>query len=217
MRLYNNNTSQSYTIPLTANIYRSDVANAGFGNGYHGFHFNIDWSEYPVGTYTVRAFAGVDTPTTEIHDSGMIYYNNATQIYFDEISDTAGWVVLLDAENWALPVYITTSVISRCWITVHLNESRTVEKVSCYSSATKHNSVEIDQPDLNIGITRIDNTELQMNYNNNYLVDLSLIQCSYFLEQEINIGNTATFYNITNLMLPASLYAYQYLEHEYVF
>ncbi len=78
IRLSNSNTGQSFTIPLTANIYRADVAQSGFGSGHYGFHYDIDWSQYPAGSYTVRAFAGIDTPDTEIHDSPMTYNNSGT-------------------------------------------------------------------------------------------------------------------------------------------
>ncbi len=30
-----------------ASNYRADLAAAGYGNGYHGFGVNIDWSQYP--------------------------------------------------------------------------------------------------------------------------------------------------------------------------
>ena len=73
IKIYNSASVLCKTISLVANQYRQDVEASGFGTGYYGFHTSIDWSEFDSGTYTIRAYAGVNTPTTELHDSGMIY------------------------------------------------------------------------------------------------------------------------------------------------
>lgn len=79
IQLYKNNALVN-TFSLVADIYRSDVAAAGKGTGYYGFQYNIDWSEYPAGEYTVRAFAGINTPDTELLDSEMEYYNHGNSV-----------------------------------------------------------------------------------------------------------------------------------------
>ena len=40
-----------------ANIYRQDLYNAGYGNGYHGFSCDIDWRIFLPGTYNVEVYA----------------------------------------------------------------------------------------------------------------------------------------------------------------
>ena len=57
IKIHNNSTGQDTTDTVCANIYRLDLLQAGKGNGYHGFGYIIDWSNYPSGTYTVTATA----------------------------------------------------------------------------------------------------------------------------------------------------------------
>lgn len=59
MHIYitNNSTGAYQIMPVYANIYRADLAQSGIGNGYHGFECSIDWTTFPTGTYTVRAYA----------------------------------------------------------------------------------------------------------------------------------------------------------------
>ncbi len=62
--LVNNDTGDEYNFTTNANVYRSDLLNAGYGNGYHGFSYTIDWRDYLPGNYTVNVFGA----------EGTIYY-----------------------------------------------------------------------------------------------------------------------------------------------
>ena len=73
IKIYNSANVLCETIPLVADLYRQDVEESGRGTGYYGFHTDIAWSEFNPGTYTVKVFAGVSTPNTQIHDSPMTY------------------------------------------------------------------------------------------------------------------------------------------------
>lgn len=55
--LQNLTTQQQVVYFATAGDYRSDLASAGYGNGYHGFNYSIDWSRLPYGVYTVNVYA----------------------------------------------------------------------------------------------------------------------------------------------------------------
>ena len=74
----NTNTNQSWGYAVIANIYRSDVEYYGYGNGYHGFEYNIDWGDYPSGNYSVVAY-GIDGYNPTLYGSPMSY-NSTTQI-----------------------------------------------------------------------------------------------------------------------------------------
>ncbi|WP_137143862.1 hypothetical protein [Ethanoligenens harbinense] len=55
--VYDSNGTQVYGVPVTANQYRSDLVNAGMGNGYHGFSTSIPWDYLPQGELKVVAYA----------------------------------------------------------------------------------------------------------------------------------------------------------------
>ena len=46
-----------YFYVTTANIYRQDLYNCGYGNGYHGFFFPVNWSEFVPKVYNITIFA----------------------------------------------------------------------------------------------------------------------------------------------------------------
>lgn len=54
--LVNNDTGDEYNFTTNAGTYRSDLQNAGYGNGCHGFNYTIDWGNYLPGNYTVNVF-----------------------------------------------------------------------------------------------------------------------------------------------------------------
>ena len=62
------------TKSTVANIQRSGIA--GYGNGKHGFSYDIDWSAYPNGTYNVVAYAMDDGANPQIE--GQISYVKGT-------------------------------------------------------------------------------------------------------------------------------------------
>ena len=53
----NNATGEEQGYAVFANIQRSDLGNAGYGNGCHGFECAVNWAGYDPGTYTIRAYA----------------------------------------------------------------------------------------------------------------------------------------------------------------
>ena len=59
--LVNNDTGNEYNFTTNASTYRSDLQNAGYGNGYHGFSYTIDWRDYLPGNYTINVFCAQGT------------------------------------------------------------------------------------------------------------------------------------------------------------
>ena len=91
-----------------ASNYRSDLENAGYGDGEHGFSISIDWSTLPEENLRVTAYA-VDG--TGIHPAFYDGYYNNQAIYLvgmidDEGRNHASWVtqeVINYAENIGAP------------------------------------------------------------------------------------------------------------------
>ena len=71
--IVNNDTGDTYYRSMTANVYRADLVDAGYGNGYHGFYYEIDWSEFPTGNYTITAYVGHDGTTYNLSGSPKDY------------------------------------------------------------------------------------------------------------------------------------------------
>ena len=55
----NTTLNREWSYAVAADIYRSDLAAAGYGNGCHGFSYLINWYNYPAGDYIIRVY-GVD-------------------------------------------------------------------------------------------------------------------------------------------------------------
>ena len=76
--LKNVTTGKEYGATITAGIYREDLKNSGFGNGKHGFSYDINWTLYPQGTYTVSVYAFTETIDYELVNSPKSYYSQWT-------------------------------------------------------------------------------------------------------------------------------------------
>ncbi len=77
--LINTYTDQQWVLGTTAGNYRADLYNAGYGNGYHGFGFSIDWDSYPAGVYNVYAYGiGADGNNPVLSGCPKQYSNNVT-------------------------------------------------------------------------------------------------------------------------------------------
>ncbi|MBQ7045113.1 MAG: hypothetical protein IJN65_01310 [Clostridia bacterium] len=95
-------------IATRADMYRSDLASAGFGNGYHGFCHNMDWMAYVPGTYTVSAYAiGINSSNVQLTLSPQNFTVRNVQSGIDIITSTyiQGWIWKPDAPNEALDVH----------------------------------------------------------------------------------------------------------------
>lgn len=90
-----------------ANIYRQDLYNAGYGNGYHGFSCDIDWRIYPPGTYTVTVYAiGGGNPA--IKNPPDTYTVRSCSGTLDGLSSYAisGWAWKPDEPNLPINVHL---------------------------------------------------------------------------------------------------------------
>ncbi len=78
-----------------ANIYRNDLVNAGVGNGYHGYNFNVNWSVFKYGTYSISVYGvGANGSTYSLSGSPKQYTVTNTIGY-------KGYAVYRDLGFWA--------------------------------------------------------------------------------------------------------------------
>lgn len=96
-----------YFYVTTANIYRQDLYNCGYGNGYHGFFFPVNWKEFIPKPYTITIFAigGSNPPLVNAPWSFTV---RQCQGAVTEITSTQinGWVYRPDAPNYSIDTHI---------------------------------------------------------------------------------------------------------------
>ena len=90
-----------------ANIYRQDLYNAGYGNGYHGFSCDIDWRIFLPGTYNVEVYAiGGGNPL--INNPPDTYTVRSCSGTLDGLSSysISGWAWKPDEPNLPVDVHL---------------------------------------------------------------------------------------------------------------
>lgn len=78
-----------------ANIYRQDLQNGGYGNGYHGFSIPIDWTQYPEERLRIIVYMYDESGYSPVLYDG--YYDNRMPIYLIGMTDAYG----VDFSSWA--------------------------------------------------------------------------------------------------------------------
>ncbi len=199
---------------VSANEYNSTIYNTGYGNGYHGFSYNIDWSIYPTGDYTVRAYGiGANNTSTELALSPKYYANKVTNVYSN--TEEKGFAWLTFEEIVIVPN--SCRVTFNSFVTVDEYTERVVTDVSCFAKYVKHVNPEYLNPDLTIGETSVNGVELQMAYDSNALIQLDWVWDNKNCKPNMIVGDNASFSSIAALMLPSALYGYRSVENEFVF
>lgn len=95
----NNTTGDVYLRGVIANVYRSDLENAGYGNGYHGFSYAIDWGNFPSGNYSITAYAIGSSTNPLLNGSPMTYtwdLGHKGYAVYRELS----WLTNIFVNNW---------------------------------------------------------------------------------------------------------------------
>lgn len=117
----NNDTGDYYYLSTTANVYRADLANAGYGNGYHGFSCAVDWkNDYYSGNYTITAYVGHGGATYNLSGNPKIYNNN-------------GNITLGEKKSWNDDTYSGSYVPKTGWMqaTFYKNSNQNYAKTYC--------------------------------------------------------------------------------------
>ena len=95
----NTATNESWFSIGPANIYRSDVQDAGYGTGNYGFSCAMnDWTAFPPGTYSVAAVAILPSGQTyTLHASPKTYVHSLIRLNKTELSLDIGQTATLTA------------------------------------------------------------------------------------------------------------------------
>ncbi len=97
-------------IAVTAGNYRSDLAEAGYGNGYHSFAYPMSWLTYTPRQYTIKAY-GLDHVTNPQLSGCPKYYTVEAPVITVEKFDyegIGGWAWKEDAPNDPIQVHTYT-------------------------------------------------------------------------------------------------------------
>ena len=96
-------------ITLTANLYRSDLESAGYGNGCHGFSTTINWIDYVPGTYSITAYGiGYNGNNPQLLGCPISYTVRPCEGSVDYVNSSmiGGWAWKPDAPDTAIQVHI---------------------------------------------------------------------------------------------------------------
>ncbi len=93
---------------VTAGNYRPDLYNAGYGNGYHGFNYAINWKTYTPGQYQVYAYGINGSTNPMLASSPRSFTVRAATGVVDSITynGISGWAWKPDAPNAAINAHI---------------------------------------------------------------------------------------------------------------
>ncbi len=108
--LHNTTIGQQWVISVPANSYRSDLAAAGIGNGYHTFGYTINWRNYPTGTYQVYAHGiGANGNNPQLSGSPKTFEIRGMEgslDYLDKQHGIVGWAWRPDSPNSPISVHV---------------------------------------------------------------------------------------------------------------
>ena len=107
--LHNTTIGQQWVISVPANGYRSDLAAAGIGNGYHNFGYTINWRDYPTGTYQVYAHGiGANGNNPQLSGSPKTFVVRGIEGILDYVDERgiSGWNWRPDSPNSPISVHV---------------------------------------------------------------------------------------------------------------
>ena len=107
--IINNSTGEQHIRTATADIYRADLKSAGYGDGYHGFDYSINWIDYKPGTYSVYAYAiGVNSSNALLNNAPISFTVRSMTGSVDALKSTGigGWAWKPDAPNEPVGVHV---------------------------------------------------------------------------------------------------------------
>lgn len=143
--IINNSTGETSIIGVMASGWRQDLYNGGFGNGYHGFSYAIDWSTLPKEELKVTAYAVDQTGYHPAFFDG--YYDNRLAItllgmveskYYHDFSK---WIWLPEVETYCKNIGCSELERQNCATVKSVARNYAYEnfiKQSSYCSITTH-------------------------------------------------------------------------------
>lgn len=71
-------------VAVVANQYRADLEAAGYGNGYHGFSYTINWDDFPINsTYRIAVYGIDNTVNPPLQNSEWYFQPERYQWYLE--------------------------------------------------------------------------------------------------------------------------------------
>ncbi len=184
-----NNVSK-FTSYVTASSYRADLYSSGFGNGYHGFSCSIDWNSLPAGDYYVYAYGISSTnQLVNLSNSPLSYANiKENQIVNNDGSETLTWTFL----DEGLPSIASFTVDYNTYIKWNEYNVRTVTEIQSFGKTEANSFSYYGTPKIEIGVTTIGSTTINMQPYSNVLVDPNWSWGAEIGYPNLTIGNTST-------------------------
>lgn len=108
--IINNSTGEQHIRTATADLYRKDLEDAGYGDGHHAFSYDINWVDFKPATYTVRAYAigvGSDAINPQLSGSPKQFTVRNIDATLDTLNSNgiSGWAWKPDAPNKSIGVH----------------------------------------------------------------------------------------------------------------
>ncbi len=203
-------------ITFSTDLYRDDLEEAGYGDGPHGFSYNISWSELAPGRYRVYAYAKDYYGNWVLLDGSPItYWNNGTITYYYTEVGACSWVILEDM----VPIAINCAVNLSNHATVNVTNN-TTRITKCSVSAITDKSVFglfLPMPHMEIGTTKINDVDIDMQQATDTIHSTNVLYVDVEGFPNINYNPSSTMYSDALLMISDALYPLQIVENTMIF
>ena len=211
----NLSTNQQWGYPITANLFRQDLLNAGYGNGYHGYGFSVNWANYPTGNYSIVVYAiGANGNNPALYGCPKNYNYTTSDTHSNSIIKGCLWTVPLSGGIIATVGY---NVTSNCYVKTYSSTNRTTTEITSFAKADKNPNPEINLPKISIGTTKINNTAIKMTNSTNVWVSPDWIWGYSISNQSVNCPSNSSFSSIAICMLNGAIYPYQSVTNSFSF
>ena len=201
--IINSTTNEETKIDVWADKYRADLAAAGYGNGYHGFEYNISWLGYKPGTYIVRAYAiGGSAGNPQLYNSPKNFTVRSMYGAVDSVNrnEVRGWVWKPDAPNESVEAHIyirkSNGDVADVYI-VEADDYRADLAALGYGNGYHGFTAEIDwsalpEDKLQVTVYMVDNTGVHPTLYNGYYKNLPIHLIGMIDDKGVNFSTWAT-------------------------
>lgn len=211
----NLSTNQQWGYPITANLFRQDLLNAGYGNGYHGYGFSVNWADYPTGNYSIVVYAiGANGNNPALYGCPKNYNYATSDTHKNSLIKGCLWTVPLSGGIIATIGY---NVSSTCYVKTYSSTNRITSEISSFAKADKNPNPEINLPTISIGTTNINNTTIKMASSTNVWVSPDWIWGYSVSNQSVTCPAGSNFSSIAICMLNGAINPYQSVTNSFSF
>ncbi|MBQ6718015.1 MAG: RICIN domain-containing protein [Clostridia bacterium] len=210
----NNDTGDYYYLSTTANVFRADLVNAGYGNGYHGFRCEIDWLNFTAGNYTITAYVGHGGSTYNLSGNPKTYVNAINNIYSNEMNEGASYVYPLDGGVLA---GVGFRITCNAFVDTTTITNRIVTKVTTFACTEPNPNPEINSPDITVGVTTLNGTNISMVEDRNVLVSPTWVWDCKVGNPNMVASQNSVYSSTVSVMLNGAIYPLQTIVNTFTF